>query len=60
MIKVRLFVTFGGKIIAGDVEDEDAPMLKLEFCNELAGIPEEDKFAAGRAALKALGFEVQE
>lgn len=60
MIKARLLITFSGKIIAGDADDDDAPLLRLEFCNELANTPEEQKFAAGRAAMKALGFETQE
>lgn len=54
--EIEIYTTIGGGAIAGDSTDELAPLLKISFCNELASLTDDEKIAAVKGALRALGY----
>jgi len=46
--------TLNGRVVVSDAQDENAPLLKLECCNEWADVPIEIKVWAAQEAVKPI------
>jgi hypothetical protein len=53
---IEIYLTIGGSAIVGDADDELAPLMKIEFCNELSKVSDDEKIKAVKGALAGLGF----
>lgn len=51
---IETVLTVDGSVLAGDHDDEGAPLFKLTFHNEATGLSEECKLAMMKAALDVL------
>lgn len=56
-MKIQPYLTFGGSAVGGDADDENAPLIRIDFYNELAALTDNEKLKVLRAALTSLGWE---
>lgn len=59
-MKIRVIPQLNGNFYVGDAEDEDAPLLKVEFCNEAARLTEENKLRLARTIMLAFADRFNE
>lgn len=54
MYNLSTYITISGVAVVGDAFDEDAPFIKLEFCNEAANLADHAKEHIAQGAASAL------
>lgn len=57
MLRVEFYETMNGNVVAGDADDESAPLLTMKFSNEFEAYPSEVRLHMLKAAVASLkGF----